>query len=68
MDLTKATLSDVAAITHTIRALRNLQKDSKVQTSKTQSLILRELPPAVLAAVAVELEKSPLAGSLGGAK
>jgi len=66
MDYSKATLSDVSAVVRTIRALRLVTKESKVQTSKTQSAILRELPSEVLCAVALELQSSPLTGALGG--
>jgi hypothetical protein len=67
-DYAATSLSDVAEIVATIRALRHIAKESRLQTTKTQSLILRELPPAVLAAVAVELEKPvrQVATALGG--
>ena len=57
-DYSKATLQDVAEIVETVRALRTLHAESHVQTKRTQSQILRQLPPDVLVAVARELAPS----------
>jgi hypothetical protein len=61
------TLADVPEIVEVIRSLRELAKRSAVKTSNTQSLILRQLQPTVLTAVALELNnRSGLAAVLSG--
>ncbi len=57
-DFSTATAKDVPLIVATIRALRKLAKDSQIKTVHTQSLILRTVPPAVLAAVALKLSET----------
>ena len=57
MNYSLATLADVPAIVREIKALREVAKRSELKTTKTQSGILRQLPPDVLTAVAVELDK-----------
>ncbi|MFI5072020.1 MAG: hypothetical protein ACHP8A_14130 [Terriglobales bacterium] len=60
-DFSQATLADVPKIAHTIRALRALATKSQVATTKTQSLILRTVPPMVLSEVALLLADEPSA-------
>lgn len=67
-DFSHSTEADVPEIARTIRALRIVGKESRVNTQLTQSAILRSLKPAILIAVSLELEKpyGRLAEKLGG--
>jgi hypothetical protein len=57
MDFTKATKADVPEIVEMILALRKVTLETGTITNRTQSLILRTIPPAVLIDVALGLEK-----------
>jgi hypothetical protein len=57
MNYTTATLADVPELVRTIKALRLLARKSKVQTVRTQSTILRNLPAEVLCEVALQLDE-----------
>jgi hypothetical protein len=72
LNFSTATLQDVPEIVARILALRDLQKVSKVQATKTQSMILRTVPPEVLDAIAYQISLVPptgievLSGTVGG--
>jgi hypothetical protein len=57
MDFTKATKADVPEIVEMILALRKVTLETGTITNRTQSLILRTIPPAVLIDVAAALAK-----------
>lgn len=66
MDYSKATKEDVPEIVEMIHALRKVTLETGTITNRTQSFILRTIPPAVLIDVAMELEKPRGLAALSG--